>query len=43
LILVDTSVWVDHLLDGLPELAVRLEEGQVLMHPWVLGSWPAAI
>jgi predicted nucleic acid-binding protein len=38
LILVDTSVWVDHLRDGLPELAVRLEEGQVLMHPWVIGE-----
>ncbi len=38
MILVDTSVWVDHLRTGLPRLATFLEEGEVLIHPWVIGE-----
>ncbi len=38
MILVDTSVWVDHLRWGLPRLATRLQEGEVLIHPWVMGE-----
>jgi hypothetical protein len=38
LILVDTSVWVDHLRAGLPRLATLLQEGEVLIHPWVIGE-----
>ena len=38
MILVDTSVWVDHLRDGTPALAAALEQGRVLMHPFVLGE-----
>ena len=38
MILVDTSVWVDHLRDGVPDLSTLLEAGQVLMHPFVLGE-----
>jgi len=38
MILVDTSVWVDHLRAGAPALAVALEQGSVLMHPFVLGE-----
>ena len=38
MILVDTSVWVDHLRAGTPALAVVLEQGSVLMHPFVLGE-----
>lgn len=38
MILVDTSVWVDHLRRGDPQLARSLEEGVVLMHPFVLGE-----
>ncbi|MFM7312373.1 MAG: type II toxin-antitoxin system VapC family toxin [Cyanobium sp.] len=34
----DTSVWVDHLRSGIPELAARLEGGEVLIHPWVIGE-----
>ncbi|MGH8564509.1 MAG: type II toxin-antitoxin system VapC family toxin [Gammaproteobacteria bacterium] len=38
MILVDTSVWVDHLREGVPGLAAALEQGSVLMHPFVLGE-----
>jgi predicted nucleic acid-binding protein len=37
-ILVDTSVWVDHFRRGDVELAARLNQGEVLMHPFVLGE-----
>ncbi len=36
--LVDTSVWVEHLRHGLPRLARHLQEGEVLIHPWVIGE-----
>ena len=38
MILVDTSVWVDHLRKGAPALAGALEQGNVLMHPFVRGE-----
>jgi len=38
MILVDTSVWVDHLRDGTPALAAALEQGRVLTHPFILGE-----
>ena len=38
MILVDTSVWVDHLRNGSPRLAALLGEDQVLGHPFVLGE-----
>ena len=38
MILVDTSVWVEHLCHGLPRLATLLQEGEVLIHPWVIGE-----
>jgi len=37
-ILVDTSVWIDHLRSGEPGLEAALEGGRVLMHPFVLGE-----
>jgi predicted nucleic acid-binding protein len=37
-ILVDTSVWIDHLRSGEPLLAAALEGGRVMMHPFVLGE-----
>jgi predicted nucleic acid-binding protein len=38
LILVDTSVWVDHLRTGLPQLEAALQASDVVMHPWVIGE-----
>ena len=38
MILVDSSVWIDHLRKGDRELAFLLEEGLVLCHPFVLGE-----
>ena len=38
MILVDTSVWVDHLRDGDVRVADLLERGAVLMHPFVVGE-----
>jgi predicted nucleic acid-binding protein len=37
-ILVDTSVWVDHLRGTNPGLVQVLERGAVLAHPWVIGE-----
>jgi predicted nucleic acid-binding protein len=37
-ILVDTSVWVDHLRTGVARLAAFLERGEVVMHPFVVGE-----
>jgi predicted nucleic acid-binding protein len=37
-ILVDTSVWVEHLRSGHPTLAALLEGGGVLCHPAVIGE-----
>lgn len=38
MILVDTSVWVDHLRRGDAQLAEMLEGGAVLGHPFVVGE-----
>ncbi|MGB8931920.1 MAG: type II toxin-antitoxin system VapC family toxin [Anaeromyxobacteraceae bacterium] len=38
MILVDTSVWVEHLRAGSPRLRRLLEEGEVLVHPHVIGE-----
>ncbi len=34
----DTSVWVDHLRIGNPDLATRLNAERVLTHPFVIGE-----
>ncbi len=36
--LVDTSVWIDHLRRGNPDLAARLEADLVWCHPFVIGE-----
>jgi len=37
-VLVDTSVWVDHLRRGNKLLAEHLQEARVLCHPFVIGE-----
>ena len=38
MILADTSVWIDHFRNGDAEFAGRLEAGEVLSHPFVIGE-----
>lgn len=38
MILVDTSIWVDHLRAGHVTLVGLLERDLVLAHPWVIGE-----
>ena len=38
MILVDTSIWIDHLRSGNAELAGELEAGRALTHPCVIGE-----
>ena len=38
MILVDTSVWVDHLRSGDVQLVDLLERANVIMHPFVIGE-----
>jgi predicted nucleic acid-binding protein len=37
-ILVDTSIWIDHLRKGETKLTKLLQDGDVLAHPWVVGE-----
>lgn len=38
MILVDTSLWIDHLRSGNAGLARLLDNTEVLVHPWVIGE-----
>jgi len=38
LILADTSVWIDHLRSGNKELRRRLDQGQVVIHPFIIAE-----
>lgn len=38
MILVDTSIRIDHLRTGDTELVELLEDGHVLAHPWVISE-----
>ena len=38
MILVDTSVWIDHLCQKDDHLVITLLAGHVLIHPWVIGE-----
>jgi len=37
-ILVDTSIWIDHFRTGDSKLTALLQDSQVLAHPWVTGE-----
>ena len=38
MILADSSVWIDHLRRGNREFAAALEEGSIVVHPFVIGE-----
>jgi predicted nucleic acid-binding protein len=38
MILVDTSVWINHFQKSEPDLTAALNAGQVLTHPFVIGE-----
>jgi predicted nucleic acid-binding protein len=38
MVLVDTSVWADHLRQNVPLLGDLLEAGEVMTHPFVIGE-----
>ncbi len=38
MVLVDTSVWVDHFRHGNGRLAALLESGEVASHPFIIGE-----
>jgi predicted nucleic acid-binding protein len=38
MILVDSSVWIDHLRHGEAELVVALKQSRIMVHPFVLGE-----
>lgn len=38
MILVDTSVWIDHLRSGTIGLDALLNDGQVICHPFIIGE-----
>jgi len=40
MILADASIWVKHFRQGHPQLQQNLLDGQILMHPLVLGEIP---
>jgi predicted nucleic acid-binding protein len=38
LILADTSVWIDHLRSGNKDLRRHLDQGQIVIHPFVIAE-----
>lgn len=38
MILADTSIWVDHFRHGNKQLRTYLEQGQIVMHPFVIAE-----
>src|ERR1700733_8860677 len=38
MVLVDSSVWIEHFRKGQPQLATLLNDASVLMHPFILGE-----
>lgn len=38
MILADTSIWVDYLRGGNPQMEKSLSEGQIVMHPFIVAE-----
>ena len=38
MILVDTSIWIDHFYAGVPSLVELLQQEKVLLHPFIIGE-----
>ena len=38
MILADTSVWIDHLRSGSKELRRHLDQGQIVIHPFIVAE-----
>ena len=38
MILADTSVWIDHFRSGNNELQRALNQGQIVIHPWIIAE-----
>jgi predicted nucleic acid-binding protein len=38
LILADTSVWIDHLRSGNHEMRQHLDQGQIVIHPFIIAE-----
>ncbi len=38
MVLVDTSIWIDHLNDGNKKLTALLNDGEAAIHPYVIGE-----
>ena len=38
MILADTSVWIDHLRSGSKDLRKHLDQGQIVIHPFIIGQ-----
>jgi hypothetical protein len=38
LILADTSVWIDHFRSGSKDLQKALNQGQIVIHPWIIAE-----
>ncbi len=38
MILADTSIWIDHLRSGNNELRKHLSQGQIVIHPFIIGE-----
>ncbi len=38
MILADTSIWADHIRSKNERMIILMEEGQILMHPFVVGE-----
>ncbi len=38
MVLVDTSIWIDHLRSGYAKLSTLLNDGEVATHPFIIGE-----